>query len=92
MSAEEAYNAMQVAMIKANVREDDEATNARYLRVLNSSFSIEVEMYPYNTPIELILNAIKVERKIKNKGMQGSRPSANTNAWKGRSGGTRKFP
>lgn len=59
MSAEETYNAMQVAMVKANVIEDKETTMARYLRILNSSLANEVDLYPYSSMTELLHLAIK---------------------------------
>ena len=73
MSVEEAYNAMLMALMKANVREDDNKTCAMYLRVLNSNISMEVDMYPYSSSIELLHNVIKVERKFKNKALQHTR-------------------
>ena len=88
MSVEEAYNAMPMALMRANVREEDNKTCARYLRVLNSNISMEVDMYPYSSCIELIHNAIKVERKFKNKAMQNPRQGASKSTWKGRSGGS----
>ena len=65
LSAEEAYTNMQVAMVKANVLEDEENTMARYLRILNSNLANEVDMYPYSTMEQLLHLAIKVERKTK---------------------------
>ena len=65
MSAEDTYNAIQVAMVRANVTEDEETTMAMYLRVLNSSLANEVDLFPYGTMTELLHLAIKVERKTK---------------------------
>ena len=65
MSDEEAFNAMQMAMIKAEVREDDEATMASYSRILHPSLAHEVDLYPYSTPIEILHKAIQVEKKLK---------------------------
>ncbi|XP_073526327.1 uncharacterized protein [Phyllobates terribilis] len=75
-SVEEVYNAMHMAMIKANIREDPIATNARFLRVLNPSISNEVDMYPYETSEQLFHNAIKVERKMKARMVQTTRPTS----------------
>ncbi|XP_073526476.1 uncharacterized protein [Phyllobates terribilis] len=75
-SVEEVYNAMHMAMIKANIREDPMATNARFLRVLNPSISNEVDMYPYETSEQLFHNAIKVERKMKARMVQTTRPTS----------------
>ena len=51
MSVDETYNAMQSAMLKANVREDEESTIARYLRILNPTLSCEVKIYPCRSMI-----------------------------------------
>ncbi|XP_073526451.1 uncharacterized protein [Phyllobates terribilis] len=75
-SVEEVYNSMHMAMIKANIREDPMATNARFLRVLNPSISNEVDMYPYETSEQLFHNAIKVERKMKARMVQTTRPTS----------------
>ena len=82
MSAEEAYYAMQVAMARANVIEDHETTNARYLRILHPSLSADVDMFPYSTPTQLLHLAIKVERKSKAR-YQGNLNSSNiANKWR----------
>lgn len=86
MSVEEAYNAMLMALMKANVREDDNKTCARYLRVLNSNISMEVDIYPYSSSIELLHNSIKVERKFKNKALQNTRQGPSTITWRGGNG------
>ena len=39
LGVEEVYNNMQIAMARANVVEDEEATMSRYLRILHPSFS-----------------------------------------------------
>ena len=65
MSAEETYNTMQVAMVRANVTEDEETTIVRYLCILNSTLANEVDLFPYGTMTELLHLAIKVERKSK---------------------------
>ena len=81
MSVEETFNAMQMAMIKAEVREDDEATMARYLRILHPSLAHEVDLYPYNNPTELLHKAIQVEKKLKFIGAPPSKAQPTTNTW-----------
>ncbi|XP_073525851.1 uncharacterized protein [Phyllobates terribilis] len=83
MSVEEAYNAMQHAMLKAGVREDEDATIARYLRILNYNISYEVDMYPCRTAVELLHNAIKIEKRMKTKNNYTSgRGQASSSCWK----------
>ena len=79
MSAEETCNAMQMAMIKAEVREDDEGTMARYLRILHPSLAHEVDLYPYNTPTELLHKAIQVDKKLKFRGTPLTKVQPTTN-------------
>ena len=83
MSAEETFNAMQVAMVKANVREDEEATTQRYLRILNTNLANEVDMYPYSNMVELLHNTLKTEKKLKARSFQGSKAGASSSNWKG---------
>ena len=87
MSVEETYNAMQVAMVRANVVEDNEATMARFLRILHPSLSNEVDLYPYSTMTDLLHLATKVERKFRfrNQGGRGA-PSQPSN-WRSQSRG-----
>ena len=73
---------MQVAMVKANVLEDEENTMARYLRILNSNLANEVDMYPYSTMEQLLHLAIKVERKTKVRNREHKPPYGTSNAWK----------
>ena len=95
MSVEEVYNAMHMAMIKADIRETSVDTNARFLRVLNPSISLEVDMYPYDTSDQLLHNAIKVERKMKQRLLQTarptSRPTTQGNTWNGRPSSSTPF-
>ena len=83
MSAEETYNAMQVAMVRANVDEDEETTMARYLRILNSQLANEVDMFPYATMTELLHLAIKVEKRNKGRYQGGRMQGGMPNSWKG---------
>src|ERR1044071_7804764 len=82
MSAEETYNAMQVAMVKANVREDEEATTQRHLRILNPTLANEVDMYPYSNMVELLHNTLKTEKKLKGRSFQENKVGAPTSNWK----------
>ena len=88
MIAEETYNAMQVAMVRANVMEDEETTMARYLRVLNYSLSTDVDMFSYSTMTQLLHLAMKVERKNKNR-YQGTNMD---NRWRSSTSGQPAMP
>ena len=67
MSAEEAYTAMQEAMARANIIEDEEATMARYFRILNKYLANEVDMYPYYSMTEMLHLTIKAETKLRDR-------------------------
>lgn len=82
MSAEEVYTSMQMAMVKANVVEDEESTMARYLRILNSSLANEIDLYPYSTMVELLHLAIKVEKKTKARNQGAKTSFGATSSWK----------
>ena len=82
MSAEETFNSMQMAMMKAEVRKDDEATMARYLRILNPSLAHEVDLYPYNTPTELLHKAIQVKKKLKFRSVPPTKAQPTTSNWR----------
>ena len=73
MSVEEAFNAMQLAMARANVVEDEEDTNARFLRILHPYLAREVDCYPYTSVIDLLHLAVKVDRKLKARDQGGAR-------------------
>ena len=76
MSVEEYYQAMEVAMIRANVVEDREATMARFMRGLNREIANVVELHDYVELEDLYHKALKVEKqqKGKSKGLPNSRP------------------
>jgi acetolactate synthase small subunit len=59
------YKEMEVAMIKANVEEDREATMARFLHKLNHEIADVVEMQHYVELTDMVHQAIKVEEQFK---------------------------
>ncbi|XP_052193846.1 uncharacterized protein LOC127802180 [Diospyros lotus] len=67
-SVEEYYKEMEVAMIRANVTEDREATMARFLNGLNREIANIVELQHYVELEDMLHVAIKVERQLKCKG------------------------
>ena len=67
MSVEDYYTEMEVAMVRANVVEDKEATIARFLGGLNREIANIVELHHYGELEEMLHLAIKVERRLKKK-------------------------
>lgn len=86
MGVEETFQSMQLAMIRANVHEDEESTMVRYTRILNPAFAANLELYRFESMTELLHLAIKLENvnKAKRKSHQGSNPTSQ--AWKGAQG------
>jgi len=67
-SVDEYHKEMEVALIRANISEEQEATMARFLHGLNSDIRDVVESQNYVKLEELVHQAIKVEQKLKRKG------------------------
>ena len=51
-------------MIRANVKEDDEQTMARFLNGLNHPIKKIADFQPYSNLIELVHQATKAERQV----------------------------
>ena len=81
-SVEDYYKEMEIAMIRANVEEDREATMARFLGGLNREIANVVELQHYVELEDMVHMAIKIERQLKRRG--STRPSQNpsTSSWK----------
>ncbi|KAL5550396.1 hypothetical protein UlMin_000572 [Ulmus minor] len=78
-SVDEYYKEMEVAMIRANVEEDREATMARFLHGLNREIADIVELQHYVELTDMVHQAIKVEEQLKRKGMaRRGQPMATT--------------
>ena len=69
-SVDDYHKEMEIAMIRANVEEDREATMARFLNGLNRDIANVVELQHYVDLEDMVLLAIKVERQLKRKGTQ----------------------
>ncbi|XP_068639431.1 uncharacterized protein [Aristolochia californica] len=67
-SVDEYYKEMEMAMIRANVEEDREATMARFLNGLNWDIANTIEIHHYVELEDLVQMAIKVERKLQRGG------------------------
>ncbi|XP_035546592.1 uncharacterized protein LOC109014453 [Juglans regia] len=82
-SVDEYYKEMEVAMIRANVEEDREATMARFLHGLNREIADIVEMQHNVELTDMVHQAIKVEEQFKRKGLaRRGLPMATTSSWK----------
>ncbi|KAJ4715129.1 Retrovirus-related Pol polyprotein from transposon 17.6 [Melia azedarach] len=68
MSVEDYYKEMEIAMIRANIEEDQEATMARFISGLNKEIANVVEIQQYVEMEELLHKAIKVRNKSNQKG------------------------
>ena len=55
------YKEMKIAMIRANVEEDREATMAQFLNGLNREIADKVELQHYAEIEEMVHKAIKIE-------------------------------
>ena len=69
-SVDDYYKEMEIAMIRANVEEDREATMARFLNGLNQDIANVVELQHYVELENMVHMAIKVERQLKRKRTQ----------------------
>ncbi|PKI59324.1 hypothetical protein CRG98_020279 [Punica granatum] len=63
-SVEDYYKEMKIALIRANIEEDEEATMARFLCGLNREIT-NVELQHYVEIEEMVSMAMKVERQLK---------------------------
>ncbi|XP_044470617.1 probable pectinesterase/pectinesterase inhibitor 51 [Mangifera indica] len=71
-SVKEYYQAMEVAMIRANIEEDHEATMTRFLHGLNSNIANLVELHYYVDMEDMLHMAIKIERQLNSKGSKSN--------------------
>ena len=62
------HKEMEIAMIRANVEEDREATMAGFLNGLNQDIANVVELQHYCELEDMVHMAIKEERQLKRKG------------------------
>src|SRR6187399_1953819 len=63
-SVEEYYKEMEIAMIRANITEDEEQTMARFLNGLNYPIKKIADFQPYTTLLELVHQPTKAERQV----------------------------
>ena len=82
-SVEDYFKDMEMAMMRANIEEDREATMARFLSGLNTDIANAVELQHYVELDEMVQMAIKVERQQRRKmsssrGNNSFRPPSNS--------------
>ena len=83
-SVEQYYQDMEMAMIRANVIEDREATMARFLHGLNRDIANLVELHHYVDLDDMLHMAIKVEKQLKTRSKTNSNSSTPWKSnWKG---------
>jgi hypothetical protein len=80
-SVEDYHKEMEVAMIRANVEEDREATMARFLSGLNRDIANVIELQHYVEIEDMVHMTMKVERQLKRKGTARYTSVSNT-TWK----------
>ena len=81
---EEYYKEMEVAMVRANIEEDREATMARFLAGLNREIQNLVELQHYVELEDMVHMAIKIENQLKRRGSSNTRstPGPSSSTWK----------
>uniref|UniRef100_A0A2N9IYE9 Reverse transcriptase domain-containing protein n=1 Tax=Fagus sylvatica TaxID=28930 RepID=A0A2N9IYE9_FAGSY len=81
-SVDDYYKEMEFALIRANVKEDREATMARFLNGLNQDIANVVELQHYVELEDMVHMAIKVERQLKRKGTRSFQNPGSSTSWK----------
>ncbi|PKI67152.1 hypothetical protein CRG98_012480, partial [Punica granatum] len=81
-SVEEYSKEMEVALIRANVEENREATMARFLAGLNREIQNAVELQHYVELEDMVHMAIKIENQFKRRDNTRASHSPSTSTWK----------
>jgi hypothetical protein len=81
-SVDDYYKEMDIAMIRANVEEDREATMARFLNWLNRDIVNVVELQHYIELEDMVHMAMKVERQFKRKRTQSFQNPDSSTPWR----------
>ncbi|KAK0572561.1 hypothetical protein LWI29_033492 [Acer saccharum] len=79
---EDYYKEMEIAMIRANVEEDREATMARFLNGLNRDIANVVELQHYVELNDMVHMAVKVEQQLKRKSSTRVGQHSGSSPWK----------
>ena len=83
MSVEDYSKEIKMAMMRANIQEDSEATMARFLRGLNPDLQEALELQHYLDMHDLLELAIKAERGKKLRRGGRTFQASNSPSWKG---------
>ena len=81
-SVEDYYKEIEIAMIRANVEEDREATMTRFLNGLNREIADKVELQHYVEIEEMVHKTVKIEQQLKRRGNTHAAPSSSSTPWK----------
>ncbi|KAJ9707529.1 hypothetical protein PVL29_002526 [Vitis rotundifolia] len=81
-SMDDYHKEMELAMIRANVEEDREATMARFLNGLNRDIANVVELQHYMELEDMVHMAIKVERQLKRKRTRSFQNPGSSASWR----------
>ena len=81
VTVEDYYMELEVAMIRANVEEDQEATVARFIGGLNPEIADVVDLRHHVEMEELLHRAIKVEKQLKSR-RESKYGSSSGSSWK----------
>ena len=81
-TVDEYYRDIELAMMRANVDEDDEATMARFMGDLNREIAHLVELHNYDTIDEMVQMAKKVERQLKRRQPVARQNQGPNTSWK----------
>ena len=81
-SVEDNDQEMEVAMIRANVEEDREATMERFLAGLNPEIANQVELREYVELDEMVHMAIKIEHQLKRRGSSSRGVQGGGSSWR----------
>jgi hypothetical protein len=81
-TVDEYHKGMEIAMIRANVVEDREATMARFLNGLNRDIANVVELQHYVELEDMVHMSTKVERQLRKGHARPSFNSGSSSSWK----------
>jgi hypothetical protein len=81
-TVDEYHKEMEIAMIRANVVEDREATMARFLNGLNRDIANVVELQHYVELEDMVHMATKVERQLRKGHARPAFNSGSSSSWK----------
>ena len=80
-SVDEYFKSIELALMRTDIDEDEEATMARFMGGLNQEIAHLVELHNYESVDEMVQMAQKIEKQLKRKSQGGRQNSAST-PWK----------